>query len=157
MRMNLLIAIAAIAGVALAAAEPEPQKTVFSRVFPQPGQIGLFIAAADGSDEHPLVVPADVDYDATWACDGTRTPCISDAEARLDIPSMIGSRRTTARWTRPSGPVLTSSPDCAASLANMHWMIGFRRSGRPCELCSPLTDSLSGGLGIADTAGRRKR
>ena len=35
-----------------------PEHIVFARVFPQPGQIGLFIAAADGSDEHPLVSPA---------------------------------------------------------------------------------------------------
>ena len=38
-----------IAGLGLAAAAPEPRKIVFARVFPQPGQIGLFIAAADGS------------------------------------------------------------------------------------------------------------
>ena len=48
MRTGLLIAIA---GLSLAAAAPDPQKIVFARVFPQPGQIGLFIAAADGSNE----------------------------------------------------------------------------------------------------------
>jgi len=39
---------------------PQPQRIVFSRVFPQPGQIGLFIANADGSDEHALLSPTDV-------------------------------------------------------------------------------------------------
>ena len=39
----------------LAAAAPEPQRIALTRVFPGPGQIGLFIAAADGSDERPLL------------------------------------------------------------------------------------------------------
>src|SRR5262245_2702271 len=49
---------------------PQPQRIVFARVFPQPGQIGLFIAAADGSKEHPLVTPDDIDYNPVWAPDG---------------------------------------------------------------------------------------
>ena len=57
MRAHLLVAFA---GLALAQA-PQPQKVVFSRVFPQPGQIGLFLANADGTNERSLVTPADID------------------------------------------------------------------------------------------------
>ena len=49
MRTGILIAVA---GLSFLAAAPDPQKVVFARVFPQPGQIGLFIAAADGSGEN---------------------------------------------------------------------------------------------------------
>ena len=55
MRTTLL---AALSSVALAQA-PQTHQIVMTRVFPQPGQIGLFIAAADGSDERPLVTPAE--------------------------------------------------------------------------------------------------
>ena len=83
MRASLL---AALAGLALAHAS-EPQKVVLTRVFPQPGQIGLFVAAADGSHEHPLVTPADIDYDAAWALDGTS---IVRAESQGTDPLALG-------------------------------------------------------------------
>ena len=55
MRLNIL-AVALVLG--LSAPSGDPQQIVFARVFPQPGQIGLFIAAPDGSGERPLVAPA---------------------------------------------------------------------------------------------------
>src|SRR3954469_21693496 len=51
-------------------ADPAPQRIFFSRVFPAPGELGLFIAHADGTDEHPLLSPTHVDYDAAWSADG---------------------------------------------------------------------------------------
>ena len=66
MRTRVFIALA---GLALLRA-PQPNQIVITRVFPQPGQIGVFIANADGSNERPLIAPADVDYDATWSPDG---------------------------------------------------------------------------------------
>ena len=60
MRASLFVVFV---GLALAQT-PQSQKIVVTRVFPQPGQIGLFMAAADGSNEHPLVTPTDIDYDA---------------------------------------------------------------------------------------------
>jgi molybdate transport system substrate-binding protein len=44
-----------------------PHQIALTRVFPNPGQIGLFIAAADGSNERPLSETAGFDCDATWS------------------------------------------------------------------------------------------
>ena len=41
-----------------------PHQIAFTRVFPNAGQIGLFVAAADGSGERPLFDSAGIDYDA---------------------------------------------------------------------------------------------
>jgi TolB protein len=80
---TFVVAIAAVAGVAAAASEP--QKIAFARVFPNAGQVGLFIAAADGSDEHPLLTTRDVDYDPGWAPDGTSIVFTSDREGSADL------------------------------------------------------------------------
>jgi len=64
---------------------PQPQRIVFSRVFPQPGQIGLFIANADGSDEHALLSPTDVDYDAAWSPDGKSIVFTSERGGSADL------------------------------------------------------------------------
>ena len=95
MRASLL---AALAGLALAHAS-EPQKVVLTRVFPQPGQIGLFLAAVDGSNEHPLVTPADIDYDAAWALDGASIVFTSERNGSADLyrvkPDGSGLERLT--------------------------------------------------------------
>ena len=81
MRTTLL---AALSSVALAQA-PQANQIVMTRVFPQPGQIGLFLAAADGSNERPLVTPADLDYDATWAPDGSAIVFTSERNGSADL------------------------------------------------------------------------
>ncbi len=95
MRASLLLAFA---GLALAQG-PEPQRIVIARVFPQPGQIGLFMAAADGSDEHPLVSPADLDYDATWSPDAASIVFTSERNGSADLyrvkPDGTGLERLT--------------------------------------------------------------
>ena len=63
MRISVSVALVLLACVAGSAQAP-PQQIFFSRVFPVPQDIGLFIANADGSDEHPLPGTSDVDYDA---------------------------------------------------------------------------------------------
>src|SRR2546421_140139 len=75
--------LAAAAFGTLAAGAPGPQQIVFARVFPQPGQIGLFVAAADGSDEHPLLASRDIDYDAAWSPDGKWIAFSSDRQSSL--------------------------------------------------------------------------
>jgi TolB protein len=82
MRTSLLLAFAVLT---LTAAAPEPQTIVMTRVFPQPGQLGLFIAAADGSNEQPLGSPADGDYNASWAPDGDAIVFTSERNGSADL------------------------------------------------------------------------
>ena len=50
------------------AAPAQPQTILESRL--QPAQIGLFIANADGSGEHPLIPATGLDYNPAWSPDG---------------------------------------------------------------------------------------
>jgi Tol biopolymer transport system component len=61
------------------------EKIVFARVFPSAGQIGLFVAAADGSNERPLLAAGDVDYDPVWAPDGRSIVFTSDRGGSADL------------------------------------------------------------------------
>ena len=95
MRASLFVAVIALA----LAQAPSPNKVVLTRVFPQPGQIGLFMAAADGSNEHPLVTPADLDYDAAWSPDGASIVFTSERNGSADLyrvkPDGTGLERLT--------------------------------------------------------------
>jgi TolB protein len=62
-----------------------PQKIVFTRVFPNAGQIGLFVANADGSDERPLLSVRDIDYDPVWSPDGRSIVFTSDRDGSADL------------------------------------------------------------------------
>ena len=76
-----------------------PQQIAFTRVFPNAGQIGLFIAAADGSGERQLFDNAGFDYDATWSPDGATIVYTSDREGSPDLfrvkPDGTGRERLT--------------------------------------------------------------
>src|SRR5262245_17743921 len=76
-----------------------PQQIVFARVFPNDGQIGLFIAARDGSGERPLLATHDIDYDPVWAPDGKSIVFTSDREGSADLfriaPDGSGLERLT--------------------------------------------------------------
>ena len=56
-----------------------------SRTFGNPGQVGLFIAASDGSDERPLLDSKDSDYDPVWAPDGSSIVFTSDRAGSADL------------------------------------------------------------------------
>jgi TolB protein len=76
-----------------------PHQIAFTRVFPNAGQIGLFIAAADGSGERPLFDTPGFDYDATWSPDGATIAYTSDREGSPDLfrirPDGTGRQRLT--------------------------------------------------------------
>ncbi len=96
-RLSAALALVAVAAALLAAAAP--QKLVFARVFPNAGQVGLFIAAADGSGERPLVGLGETDYDAVWAPDGQSIVFTSDRDGSADLyrvkPDGSGMQRLT--------------------------------------------------------------
>ena len=69
----------------LAAATPSVRKIAGVRVFGNPGQVGLWIAAADGSDEHPLLSSPDTDYDPVWAPDGSSIVFTSERDGSAEL------------------------------------------------------------------------
>src|SRR5262249_25044909 len=84
MRRCLLVFVLA-AAASLSAAQGAPQKIVFARVFPQPGQLNLFVAAADGRDEHPLLATPGTDYDPSWSPDGAFIVFTSERDGSADL------------------------------------------------------------------------
>ncbi len=85
--------------VATVAAQTPPQKIAVSRTFANPGQVGLFIAAFDGSNEHPLFSSKDSDYDPVWSPDGSSIVFTSDRAGSADLflvkPDGTGLERLT--------------------------------------------------------------
>jgi Tol biopolymer transport system component len=78
--------IFALAAVGILLAEtPEPRRIMFARVNPQPGQLALFVAAADGRGEHPLLDSPGTDYDPVWAPDGRSIVFTSERNGSADL------------------------------------------------------------------------
>ena len=103
MRARVLLALA----VAAIIPAPQPHTLVITRVFPQPGQIGLFIANADGSDEHPLVAPADIDYDAAWSPDGGSIVFTSERNGSADLVSREARTAAASSGSPTVPPTMT--------------------------------------------------
>lgn len=61
------------------------EKIVITRVFPQPRQLALFIADADGGNERPLVDESVADYDGVWAPDGNTIVFTSERDGSADL------------------------------------------------------------------------
>src|SRR3954463_8321407 len=61
------------------------QHIVFARVFPNDGQIGLFIAQRDGSGERPLLGTSDMDYDPVWSPGGDAIVFTSERGGSADL------------------------------------------------------------------------
>src|SRR5215471_4656926 len=80
---RLLLAVAF--SVVLTAQSPSALKIAAVRVFGNAGQVGLWIAAADGSDEHPLLPSPDTDYNPVWAPDGSSIVFTSERDGSADL------------------------------------------------------------------------
>ena len=97
--IRILAAVSASFGVAAAAAPADTQNIVFARVFPNAGQVGLFIASADGSGERPLVGLGEIDYDPVWSPDAASIVFTSDREGSAELfrvkPDGTGLERLT--------------------------------------------------------------
>ena len=93
----LLIAVAIF--TTFAARPPSARKIAAVRVFGNAGQTGLFVATSDGSEEHPLLSPADTDYDPVWAPDGSSIVFTSERDGSADLyrvkPDGSGLERLT--------------------------------------------------------------
>ena len=74
-----------LVAVAMATAQGDAPKIVFARVFPNPGQIGLFIADADGTGEKPLVGLGEMDYDPVWSPDGATIVFTSERAGSAEL------------------------------------------------------------------------
>src|SRR5215471_10021529 len=89
------VAISAILG----AQTPSARKIAGVRVFGNPSQVGVFVAASDGSDEHPLLSSADTDYDPVWAPDGSSIVFTSERDGSAELyrvrPDGSGLERLT--------------------------------------------------------------
>jgi len=64
---------------------PTPRRIGYARVFPQQGQLELFVAASDGSNERSLLANKDTDYDPVWAPDGKSIVFTSDRNGSADL------------------------------------------------------------------------
>ena len=96
--LKTILAAVVLIGLTVSAAEP-PHQIAFTRVFPNAGQIGLFVANADGSGERQLFDTGGFDYDATWSPDGASIVYTSDREGSPDLfrvkPDGSGRERLT--------------------------------------------------------------
>ena len=102
--MKRSIVVTLLTGLILAvvpalSAAVAPKTISYTRVFPNGQQIGLFIAAADGSNERPLLGNTELDYDAVWSPDGVTLVFTSERAGSADLyrvkPDGTGLERLT--------------------------------------------------------------
>jgi TolB protein len=69
----------------IGSAETPTETIALTRVFPQPGQLALFVSDADGSNERPLIEASVADYDGVWAPDGSTIVFTSERAGSADL------------------------------------------------------------------------
>jgi TolB protein len=125
--MRLLLIAAATLAI-LAAETPAPRKIAVARTFGNAGQVGLFVASADGSDEHPLLSSPDTDYDPVWAPDGSSIVFTSDRAGSADLYRVKPDGSNLERLTTDPAydDQASFSPD-----AKQLVFVSTRRGGKP--------------------------
>src|SRR5689334_15011070 len=78
--VSALVAIATLSGQT-----PPAEKIAAVRVFGNTGQVGLFVAAADGSGERALLNSTESDYDPVWAPDGASIVFTSERDGSAEL------------------------------------------------------------------------
>jgi Tol biopolymer transport system component len=76
---------AAVTALSLLWAAQPPRRISFTRAGVGPLTLQLFISAADGSDEHPLLAAPQGEYDAVWAPGGQSIVFTSDRNGSGDL------------------------------------------------------------------------
>ena len=72
-------------GLLAAAQGPSTPTIAFNRVQLRGGMPQIFVAAADGTGQHPLLSNPDNDYDATWSPDGKSIVFTSERKGSADL------------------------------------------------------------------------
>ena len=134
----LLVAFASV--ILLWSETPAPHRIAFTRVAVQAGQPQLFIAASDGSDEHPLLPASEADasanYDAAWSPDGKSIVFTSERNGSADLfrvnPDGSGVQAVTTDPAyddqaafSPDGRQLVFVSSRAGGMANL-WTLDFK-------------------------------
>jgi Tol biopolymer transport system component len=79
------VLVATLAAASFSAGAARIERITISRVFPNPGQLELSIANADGSDERRLLPAPGMDYDPVWSPDGATIVFTSERAGSADL------------------------------------------------------------------------
>jgi len=124
--MRAFLSTVAVAVIVVSTSDAaDPQNIACARVFPNAGQLGLFIAAADGSNEHPLLTDRDLDYDPVRAPDGASIVFTSDQRGVRLKRCRRGFRHGQLRRYLPGRPPQRSGATMVSERQCHHLQRGF--------------------------------